>query len=170
MLSGLMSRWTIPAACATARAWATWAQMPVAIRQGTGSQQAAGTGRTLHVFHDQDVMPVAIAVGVFTVFMYRDDLRMVEPCEAGGLTSEAFDRARTFGQMAGDQLDRHRSPQRRLLAEPDFTHATPPEEPFDGQWADSLSWANHNGYLLTVRPAAAAPRQHPSVDCRVTTR
>ena len=114
MFSGLTSRWTMPAACATARPSATSAAMETAACGVSGPSRSSRERRSepVHQLHHQGE-----GVPVHDQVVDADDARVVEAGERGPLLDETADQDLVRGQVLAQQFDRDRA--LGAVAEPD---------------------------------------------------
>ena len=110
-LLGLRSRWTMPAAWATARASAIWMAMERALQGSSGRPPISCLERgPLDVLHDD----VVEAVGLAHVEDGRD-VGVVEGRAEAGLALEAAAGRLAVGQLRAEDLDDHRAVQAQVL-------------------------------------------------------
>ena len=124
--SGLMSRWTMPAACAALSAAATWIAMSSDSRIGQPRRREAIPQRlALDVLHRD----VARAVSRLAEREDGADVRVTEGRGGAGLLFEAADARGVPDDVGGQQLERNLAPESHLRREPHLAHAARAERP-----------------------------------------
>ena len=116
--SGFRSRWTIPAACAAARASASWSARSIASRtdqSGVGKQLPQGAAA--HELH-RDVRELAL----FADSVDRDDVRVVEGGGEPGFLLEPPQIGGPAGGRARKHLERDLAAKREVPCAIDLAH------------------------------------------------
>ena len=124
MLAGFTSRWTMPAAWASASASATSAPDAAASSGVIGPSRREAIGQRLAV--DQlhhDVGPRVL----LAVVEDAGDVRVGEPRGGPGLAPEPLDEPVVVGEALVEHLHGDRPPERRVLGFPHRAHAAPGE-------------------------------------------
>ena len=125
-LSGLMSRWTIFAACATASASAICRAIATLRSSGRPSVGSAAERSAVDQLH-RDVAVVVDRSGLVD----RDDVRVVERGGERGLAKQPFERvifaARVADERAPNDLQRDVATKPRIVRTIDLAHAASTE-------------------------------------------
>ena len=123
MFSGLMSRCTIPAACATASALATCAPIRASASDADRLTDHRGERLSVHEFHDQEA-PFVDGVELVD----GDDVRMVERRCGARFLLEAADGVGVAGEPGPQQLHGDLAAKPRVVREVDLAHPATADE------------------------------------------
>ena len=127
-----MSRWMMPAACASASACAAW--MPISTTSPGGSGRfpdPLGQALAVDVLHDDEDVAV-----LFADFVDGADVGMVERGRGLCLVDQPLPGLMAAGQRLGQHLDGDFAPERAVFREKDLSHTARAELPDDSVMAD----------------------------------